>query len=66
MRVLSPKLILFVRFPVPDFIESPENVTAVLGEKGYLPCKVSGSPKPKVIWYSRRIGRLQYVPGKLV
>ena len=47
----------------PDITDPPENVTIVVGDKGHLPCLVTGHPKPIVLWYSRRIGRLQTVPG---
>ena len=36
----------------------PTNITAFLGDRVELQCKVSGRPQPKVQWFSKREGKL--------
>lgn len=43
---------------VPKIIVGPTNITAYIGNRVELLCQVSGKPKPKVTWYSKRDGKL--------
>jgi hypothetical protein len=45
----------------PKILVGPSNTTAFLGDRVELLCQVSGKPKPRVTWHSRRDGKLPSV-----
>lgn len=45
-------------FTLPEILVGPNNVTAFLGDRVELQCKVSGRPLPAVEWISKRDGKL--------
>ena len=45
----------------PQILRGPTNVTAFLGDRVELRCQVSGKPKPKVQWFSKREKKLPSV-----
>ena len=46
---------------LPEILLGPSNVTAYLGDRVELRCQVSGKPKPKVQWFSKREKKLPSV-----
>ena len=45
----------------PEILSGPANLTAFLGDRVELRCRVSGNPTPTVIWSSKREGNLANV-----
>ncbi|XP_066946462.1 tyrosine-protein kinase transmembrane receptor Ror2-like isoform X3 [Macrobrachium rosenbergii] len=43
----------------PEFSEVPTNVTVVLGQPATLRCSATGNPPPRVVWHSRKTGRVK-------
>ena len=45
----------------PRIVFGPKNITAFLGDRVELQCRVSGHPQPKIQWISKREGKLSNI-----
>lgn len=43
----------------PELVEMPSNITVLLGQSATLTCSATGTPHPKLVWHSRRNGKVR-------